>query len=502
MRIRQLAIAVVALLCAPAFVQCSADGGGGSEEAGVVRFGSYQASSLDPRKSGTLDAVFLTPVYATLIHRTPGGEIEPDLATEWAFSPDGNSFDLTLREGVTFHDGAAFDAEAVKANLESAMEPGAARAGELEAVERVEVVDDLHVRLHLSRPASQLIGVLAGEAGMMISPKALDDPELPTSPVGAGPYKLTKFTQGEIEYTAWDGYWDRDSVKNDKLVFVVNSDANTQFRALQSGQLNFYELPFALVQPAKDAGIAVEEGRSTNVWQLILNTTVPELSKPEVRRAISLAVDRKAIAERVFGNLCEPTVQPFGKGFLGHVDSLDAQATQRDLAEARRLMAKAGYAKGFDITLLSSTSSQQRDLGTVIQAQLKEIGISITPDVTEQAQSTAKQRKGQFGIAISLPPTGRPDPANYVDWFYAEGGLYNQGFKLDTVRPSLLAAQATSDDDERQRLLAELVTDVHEAAGPTVPLCNSKRGFGHADNVSGFEVPMFNDWDWTSVVVK
>ena len=122
--------------------------------------------------------------------------------------------------------------------------------------------------------------------------------------------------------------------------------------------------------------------------------------------------------------------------------------------------------------------------------------------MVEQPQSTANQRKGQFEMSISLPPTGRPDPSNYVAWFYAPGGLYNPGFTLDSVEPSLRAVQATADDDERQAILGEIVTDVHDVGGPTVPICNSKRGFGHAENVSGFEVPVFNDWDWTTIVVK
>ena len=502
MKFRKLAVAAVVVLTAPAFAQCSAEGTSSSGESGVVRYGSVEPSSMDPRKSGSLDAVFLTNVYDSLTDRTPAGKVGPGLATEWKFSEDGKTFDLTLREGVTFQDGEKFDAAAVKANIESAQQPGATRAGELEAIESIEIVDDLHVRLHLSHPATQLIGVLAGEAGMMISPTALDDPDLATQPVGAGPYELTKFNQGEMEYTAWDGYWDLDSVKNDKLVFVVNDDVNTQFRALKSGQLNFYSLPYKLVDAAKKAGLEVEPAQSSNIWQVILNTTVPQLAKPEVRKAISLALDRPAMTKGALGEMCKPTVQPFGEGFLGHADSLDAPAMKQDVAEARRLMAQAGYAKGFDITITSSQSTTQQDVSTIIQAQLKEIGISVDIEVIEQSQSTAKQRKGEFEMVMSVPPTGRPDPTAYVETFYAEDGLLNQGFKLDTVESNLLAAQVTTDEDERQQLLAEISESVYEAGAPTVPLCSSHLDFVHASNVSGVVPPRFNDWDFKSIVVK
>lgn len=502
MKIKQLAIAVVVVVSAPALAQCSADGTSSSaDESGVVRYGSVAPSSMDPRKSGPLDAVFLTAVYDSLIDRTPEGKIKPGLATEWTFSADGKTVDLTLREGVVFQDGETFDAAAVEANIMAAKEPGAARATELEAIDRVEVVDDSHVRLHLSRPATQLTGVLAGEGGMMISPKALDDPDLATQPVGAGPYRLTEFSQGQLVYTAWDRYWNKESVKNEKLIFTLNADSNTQFRALQSGQLNLYGVQGDLLDAAKKARFEVTSGPTSSVWQLILNTTNAKLAKPEIRKAIALALDREAISQGFASGRCLPTVQPFGDGILGHVDELE-DSTKPDLDEARRLMAEAGVKDGFNIDLLLSNSSLMQNLATVVQADLKKIGIDVKLDVVDQPQSTARQREGQFEMVVSLAPAGRPDPSSYVANFYAKGGTLNPGFTLDSVESMLLEAQATTDEEERQRVLAEITTTVRDEGGPTVPICNSQLYFVHPVSLSGLVAPKLNDYDWTTVVVK
>src|SRR5690606_13723590 len=143
-------------------------------------------------------------VYEPLIRTTPTGEFEPGLATDWALVDDGAAFELTLREGVTFQDGAPFDADAVVANLEQTMESGGNLAVELEVVDSITAVDDHTVRLELNGPGGHLPGVLAFCAGMMISPDALDD-DLQTNPVGAGPFVLEDITETAATFSRWDG---------------------------------------------------------------------------------------------------------------------------------------------------------------------------------------------------------------------------------------------------------------------------------------------------------
>jgi peptide/nickel transport system substrate-binding protein len=470
----------------------------------VVRVGVHPVSSMDPRKSGPIDTIYLTPVFDALIKRTADGSLEPGLATEWTLAADGTSFDLTLRAGVTFQDGSPMDAEAVKANILSAKEPGNARASNLSPVSGVTVVDPTHVRLELSEPAGQLEGVLASEAGMMMSPASLTDPAAATEPIGAGPYRVEKYSQDEIRYVTWDGYWNAGQVKNKELVYVMNPDSTTQFRALQSGQIDMYNLPQEMRDAAEQAGLEVVSGPTGRIWQLTLNTGEEHLANPEVRKAVSLALDRSALAQAAFGGTdrCVPTVQPFAREFVGHVDALDEQL-KPDLAQATELLAQAGYPGGFPLRLVTANSSQQQAIAQIVQAELAKIGITVELEVSDQAEATRKSRAGDFDLQVNLIMAPRPDPTQYVVDMYLPGGVYNPGDYSQPGVPELLEqARASTDPEKQQAALGEIVTSVYEAGAPTAPLCVNAQIYAFPDNVDGFEVPVLGDFDFTQVTTS
>ena len=129
-------------------------------------------------------------VYDRLMHLDADGKPSPGLATEWSYDETGLRLSLTLRDGVTFTDGTAFDADAVKANLEKAKASSGEAGSALRAVDHVEVVDATHADIVLSRPDPGLVDALARSSGFMASPTALASPDLATAPVGSGPYVL------------------------------------------------------------------------------------------------------------------------------------------------------------------------------------------------------------------------------------------------------------------------------------------------------------------------
>ncbi|MFD2415860.1 ABC transporter substrate-binding protein [Amycolatopsis pigmentata] len=475
----------------------------GSGSGGVLRYGTYQPTSLDPRKSGTLDTLFLEPVYDSLITRTPDGKIQPGLATEWSFSDGGTVLTMTLRQGVKFQDGAAFDANAVKQDIAAAQAKGSLRAAELAPIKSVDVVDPTHVRLNLSGPATQMVGVLAGEAGMMISPTALDKSDLGTNPVGAGPYKVVKNVQGQITYQAWDGYWAKNTVKNKELDFTINPDANTLFRGLQSGQLDAVGILAAQAKQAKEAGLNVLATPTTSLWALQLNVSNPVLANPKVRQAIGHAIDRQAISDNMTSGTCVATVQPFGKGFVGHNDALDDPKLGFDLAQSKDLVTQANAGAIPQLTLSVSSSTQQQQLGSILQAELGAAGIPVKVEVLDQATLTSKRLKGNFDMALSLTPTARPDPIIYIADTYIKGGVNNPGgFSSPTVDQLLRNAEQSSDDNARGALLAQISADVYQAGQPMVPICSTTFHFAYRNGVSGLKGPALNDFDWAAVGVS
>ena len=150
-------------------------------------------SRLDPhRASISQDATTLFPVYDRLVHLSPTGDLIPGLAESWEFSEDGLTLTLHVRPDVTFHDGAALDAEAVKANLDRGKSiEGSSVATDLAAMESVTVVDPMTVAVQLSTPNVAIIGSFADRAGILVSPQAIaDGVDLDANMVGAGPYKM------------------------------------------------------------------------------------------------------------------------------------------------------------------------------------------------------------------------------------------------------------------------------------------------------------------------
>src|SRR5664279_4740611 len=171
--------------------------------------------------------------------------IVPQLALSHETSADGKEVTIKLRPGVKFHDGEPFDAEAAKYSLERHLTlPGSFRKPELAAVDQVEVVDPLTVRLVLKSPYSPLIAQLTDRSGMMVSPKAAKDAgdKFGLHPICAGPYKFVeRVQQDRIVFEKFADYWDKDNVFIDRVVFLPIVDSTVRLANLKSGGLDLIE---------------------------------------------------------------------------------------------------------------------------------------------------------------------------------------------------------------------------------------------------------------------
>ncbi|MBA3753141.1 MAG: hypothetical protein H0X01_03170, partial [Nitrospira sp.] len=198
-------------------------------------WGTNAGSNYDPHTApNPFVNVFLFPAYDRLINLTPDGKLEPQLAESWAFKEGGKVLELKLRSGVTFHDGAKFTSEAVKANFERAKNDAKSTLkADLTQVTSVEVIDELTVKYTLSAPAGSLPALLADRAGMMISPNALKNTDLDLKPVGAGPYKVASHEPGKvIAYERFDGYWNKADQRLARIEISMVLDPATRLRAL------------------------------------------------------------------------------------------------------------------------------------------------------------------------------------------------------------------------------------------------------------------------------
>lgn len=460
-----------------------------------LNYGFYiSLSRFDPHlASGSQDNTWLYPVYDRLIHNTPAAEPIPGLAEEWEFLEDGMILELRLRQGVTFHDGEPFNAEAVRANLERAKTiEGSAVASTLAGVESVEVVDEHTVRLHLTAPDASLPLVLSDRAGAMISPAAFDNPDLDTNPVGAGAYRVTNYIpEDRAVYERYEDYWDVENTHLAGMEIVLITDPQTRLNALISGQIDASELDPPQIEQAEGAGLNVETGQDVSFGLVQFNSQRrPEFADPRVIRAINHAIDREAITEGIFFGRASPAVQPMPEGYFAHNPEMGPDYYPYDPELARELLAEAGYADGFAFELVTTTVPARVQTSEAIQAMLAEVGLQVTVRPIAGAGPFLDAVYGNAEAdAWMLAWGGRPDPSMTLGLLYLPGS-FNNPSNQSTERVQELHAQslATFDPDERAEVLQELSAAVVEDALPVIPLYFPEKVSVTTDEVCGMEI--------------
>ncbi|MBN9193907.1 ABC transporter substrate-binding protein [Microbacterium sp.] len=352
---RSLTIAAAGLVAATlALSACSGGGsttptGGGPATAPLLTLTSIiEPTSYDPAQANEGHyAPLYQAVYDTLIKRDPDGSLSPMLATSWKWDTDRRALTLKLRSGVTFTDGATFDAAAVKANIEHFKSANGPLVNTLRSVTSVDTPDTHTVVLHLSQPDPALETSLSSAAGYMGSPKALGTKEITTQPDGTGPYVLDKADSvpgSTIVYDRNKKYWG-DRLPYDRIEFRIMTDESARLNALLAGQVDvaYFNRPANSVE-AKSAGFLTTP--YTTGFEGILffdrdGKMVPQLKDVRVREALSLAIDRDALIKKVALGRGERTSQTFGPDTGGFIPSLE-DAYGYDPKKAKQLLAEAG----------------------------------------------------------------------------------------------------------------------------------------------------------------
>ena len=355
-----------------------AEGGGGTLTiAAVIDNNSFDRAALEIGNR----VHYWMPVYDTLLVLDPEAKVQPNLATEWSYNSDNTVHTLTLREDVEFTDGAPFDAEAVKANLEHLKNGTGQNSYMAASIEEVEIVDTHEVALRLTAPDPGLLGYLAVVGGAMASPATLGAADAASNPIGSGPYTLNaaESTPGtQYVYERNEDYWNEDEFPYDQLVIKPISDNTARLNALKSGQVDVGAIQATSIAEAEGSGLTVE--RYPTDWHGLFladraGAQVPALADPRVRQAINYGIDTESILENMYLGEGEPTDQPFNTESEAYVPELD-EAYEYDLDKALDLMAEAGYEDGFAVTMPDLASWPQ--VAPIIEQQLAELNIDVT----------------------------------------------------------------------------------------------------------------------------
>lgn len=496
----RIRIGVVALFALAAFVVVGCGGGGGGAPETSTPPNTLEVAldseppELDPNLSSAyVDRQVMASLYDKLVDVNRQGEIVPVLAESYEVSDDGKEYTFELRRGVKFHDGTPFNAEAVKFNLERYQDEDSVRSTEVQPVESVETVDDYTVRVTLSEPFAPFLAVLTDRAGIMASPKAIEenDGRISDNPVGTGPFKFVERKRGEsITLEKNQDYWRDGLPKANKIVYRGIADENVQYQNLQSGELDIIDsipyVEFKNLQKDDNYRVSIVPGLGYQGFNL--NTRQPPFDDKLLRQAVYRLVNREAIVDAVLRNVGgSPANSPFGKESWAYSEESDAYP-ERSVEEAKALLEEAGQQGGFSFTLKIDPSPIGQQTGQVIQNSLKPAGIDVKLEQLEFGRLLEDSTSGNFE-ALFLGWSGRIDPdLNIYPFMVTDGDFNDTGYSNPEVDKLLNEARTTGDQARRKELYGQVMDILHEDV-PYVYLYhnNSTTDFAMQKNVTGFE---------------
>jgi peptide/nickel transport system substrate-binding protein len=419
---------------------------------------------VEPQSNSSVSQAALMAIYDALVKLSDAGEPLPGLAKSWSYNEDLTEFTLTLRPGVTFHDGTRLDAAAVVRNLKRSIDLGTrAGAATQEITSRIAGLTangDDTVVIKLKEPNGQLPFLLAMQPGMMISPASLTDGAVggTVKPVGAGPYRVRQFeAAARTIMDRYDAYWDGIGGRPAALIQQYVPDGRARLNAVRSGQATLVLLDTRQIDEAKSAGLTVQVNERNTIADLYINVSRETTGKLKVRQALMHAIDREALAEALGGGVARPTAQLFSAGSRMYDPALD-KLFPYDPATARRLLTEAGFPNGVDINWLMSNTSETRLVAEAMQAMVAESGFRMKFDVVDISQYVLFRRPPTRGDIYLGRWGGRADPLQVFQEVASSDGSVNAGGAASPEIDALIgkARAMRLDDPAREAILHRL----------------------------------------------
>lgn len=468
-----------------------------------------EPKSLDPAAvTAVNDFRILVNLYEGLTRYRSGTlEVEPGLAREWTISDDGTVYTFKLREGILFHDGTPFNAEAVKFNFDRMLDdthpyhdtgpfPLSFFFG---SVASTEALDDTTVRFTLNEPYAPFLSNLAYPTGLLVSPEAVrtHGQEFGRNPVGTGPFRFVEWRSNEaVVIERNPDYWG-EAAKTDAVIFRPITDANTRVAEMLSGGIDMMvEVPPTALSLFNGGGFSIAEQAGPHLWFLILNCMEGPFADKLVRQAANYAINKEAIVNNVLEGTATVAAGPTPPAFNWAYNH-DLHPYPYDPDRARALIDEAGAAGASLVFYVTEGGSGMLDpvpMGTAIQADLEAVGFNVEIRTFEWNTFLGQVNPGLQGkadMAEMAWMTNDPDTLPYLALRTAawpDNGGFNSGYYSNPEVDALLEQARTSTDQaERARLYKQMQVIVHDDA-PWVFVANWKQNAVTSDHVSNFRL--------------
>ena len=421
--------------------------------------------------------------------------IVPQLALSQETSADGKEVTIRLRPGVKFHDGEPFNAEAAKFSLDRHLTlPTSFRKPELAALDHVDVVDPLTIKLVLKTPFSPLIAQLTERAGMMISPKAAkaEGDKFGLHPVCAGPYKFVeRVQQDRIVFEKFADYWNKDNIQIDRIVYLPLVDATVRLANLKSGGLDLIERLLATdiksvqADPKLKLSSAIElgyQGVTLNVGKDKAKGPLSQSAK--VRQALDLSIDREAINQVVFNGEFKPGNQWVNPDHPYYQKAFPVRP--RDIAKAKALLKEAGVAAPVGVDFMVPKGAETEAVAQVIQSMAAEAGFDMKIRVTEFATSLKQAEAGEYQ-AYMLAWSGRIDPDGNSYIFLKTGAPQNYSTWSNPEADKALDDARLVTDQSQRKAIYEKLTKLALDEEPLLYIYHRRILIAHTTRLEGYK---------------
>ncbi|MCZ6887158.1 MAG: ABC transporter substrate-binding protein [Gammaproteobacteria bacterium] len=439
---------------------------------GHLRVGyGIEPTSLDAvlgRSGG--DAYYWRQIYDQLVDADV--DLQPrlssSLATSWEISTDPDAITFHLREGVTFHDGTPFDAQAVKFNIERVLDPRtkATPRASMTVIESVDVVAEHIVRFNLKRPWGAGLGMLADRGGVMNSPTGVAalGRDYGWNPSGTGPFRIDKVVTGTyVHLVRNERYWATDEHGNslpylDEVTIRVIRDQTVLSAALRTGEIDVAYLPYKDVSAfLRDDRFQIETMEGGGIALLLaFDVAKPPLDNVNLRLAIAHAVNPEVINRAIFFNrvmIADSGMWPVGSW----VHDPDVPRPYYDPEKAKQYMREGGKPDGFEFTTVTNNSPINVPAAEIVRAMLKKIGITMNIEVLSTGPATERFFHGRVYPMYLTGWSRYPEPDWIASLAFKSDGYYNAG---NLPRPDIDRLVETGaslyDLDARKRIYRQI----------------------------------------------
>lgn len=513
-------LTVFSLLLSFALVACSnsetngdGDGTNLEEKKDVFIFArGGDAVSLDPSEVTDSESENVSQsILETLVGFTEGKTtVEPLLATDWKIADDGLTYTFKLREGVKFHDGTDFNADAVVYNFNRWMNAqdterfymygavfGGFKGDENHALESIQAIDQYTVEFTFKYPKPTFLKDLALTPFSISSPAAIEKygEDYGSNPVGTGPFIFEEWRRNDrVVLNKNENYWLDGYPKMDQIIFRTIPDNSSRFNALISGEIDMMDGldPGNIKQIEENEDFQILARPPLNIGYLGLNVTREPLDNKLVRQALNHAVDKEAMINAFFAGKGQPAKNPIPPTVDGYND--DIQGYPYDPEKAKELLKEAGYADGFEMELWAMPVSRPympdaNKVAEFLQASFAEIGVRAKIVTYEWATYLDKVKNGEADTFLLgwTGTNGDADDFIYTLWHEDNIGSMNSTYYANQELNNILSEARMISDQARRNELYKRAQEIMYEDPPIIPLVHSTPVLAARADITGFD---------------